>query len=87
MTFYKLLEDAYIIGVQTSSSEKGGNIDGSEYNAILEKIKSTPTAPAGYQYRLRADTLEWELMELPSVETDEELTAEEIALAIQEAMA
>ena len=48
---------------------------------ILNAIKSAPTTPEGYGCRLRADTLEWELYELPPLPEDEELSAEE-ALAI-----
>lgn len=49
-----------------------------EYNEILQKIQNKPTDPDGYQYRLRADTLEWELVELPESEPqNEELTDSE----------
>ena len=54
----------------------GTELTESEYNAIMQKIQNKPTDPEGYQYKLRADDLEWELVKLPPVEpepvTDEE---------------
>lgn len=47
-----------------------------EYNRIKDILHNRPTAPEGYGYRLSAD-LEWEMYELPPVEDDPELTAEE----------
>lgn len=43
---------------------------------LVEKIQNKPTDPDGYTYKLRADDLEWELVELPPVE-EPELTADE----------
>ena len=66
----------------------GVPISDSEYNKIREAFAAKPQSTDGFAYRLRADTLEWELVELPATEPDEsEVTAEEIAEAIQEAMA
>ena len=54
----------------------GEEISNAEYETILQAFESRPTAPDGYAYKLRADNLEWELVELPPVEpeaiTDEE---------------
>lgn len=36
-----------------------------EYNTILEFARSAPKTADGYIYKLRADNLEWELVELP----------------------
>ena len=54
----------------------GTEITESEYNTIMQKIRNRPTDPDGYTYKLRADNLEWELVELPPVE-EEPLTDEE----------
>lgn len=54
----------------------GTELTESEYNAIMQKIQNKPTDPEGYQYKLRADNLEWELVELPPAE-EPELTADE----------
>ena len=44
---------------------------------IQHAIASVPPAPDGYAYRLKADTIQWELYEFPSVTEDDEITAEE----------
>ena len=44
---------------------------------IQHAIASVPSAPDGYAYRLKADTIQWELYEVPPVPEDDEITAEE----------
>lgn len=63
MKFYKNISDGYIFAISTGRGQI--EITEEEYNAILDVIYSAPTAPDGYTYLLRADTLEWELQELP----------------------
>lgn len=83
--YYKNISDGYITSVSTERGQI--EIDKAEYDAIIALMHSRPTPPDGYDYRLRADTLEWELVELPPAEPEEdELTADEIVAAIQEAM-
>lgn len=48
-----------------------------EYESIKEAASLSPTAPSGYAYKLRADTLEWVLVELPPAPVDEEISPEE----------
>ena len=50
--------------------------DDEQFNAIMQKSQNKPTDPEGYQYKLRADNLEWELVKLPPIEP-EPLTDEE----------
>lgn len=50
------------------------------YDAILAMLRNPPAAPDGWTYRLTVD-LRWELEELPPVDEDPEISAEE-ALAI-----
>lgn len=76
MRHYKVIDNGFVTMLGTGYG--GEEITAEEYSTILEVIKSKPTAPDGYSYRLKED-LTWELYELPVVE--EELTAEE-ALAI-----
>lgn len=45
----------------------GTAVSEEEYNEILGAMHSRPTPPEGYDYCLRADTLEWELVELPPI--------------------
>lgn len=54
----------------------GVEITEEKYNEILSMLHSRPIAPEGYGYIL-TESLEWELYELPPVEDDPELTAEE----------
>lgn len=57
--------------------------DDEQYNAIMQKIQTKPSDPEGYTYKLRADNLEWELVELPpSPEPSEEDISDEEALNI-----
>ena len=63
----------------------GTELTESEYNTILQKIQSKPEAPDGYTYKLRADNLEWEMVELPAVEPiDDEAGPEDYEQALEE---
>ena len=63
MKYCKNLDGEYISCLSTGFGEV--EISEEEYNGILSIIRAAPTAPEGYIYLLRADTLEWELVELP----------------------
>lgn len=64
MTYFKIFENEYILMIGTGSG--GTEITEQEYTEILSIIHAAPQdAPDGYTYKLRADTLEWELVELP----------------------
>ena len=65
--FAKLILDGYIAALSTGG---GIEITESEYSTIMQKIQNKPVDPNGYQYRLRADNLEWELVELPPIEPE-----------------
>lgn len=78
--FYKNIINSYIESISTGAGAE--EIEESEYRSLLSMIQNCPAPPLGYAYRLRADTLEWELVELPPMpDPDPELTDEE-ALAI-----
>ena len=78
MRYYKQISSAYVIAI--GENGVGTEIDGAEYNALLDTINKRPTAPEGYGYRLRTD-LTWELYELPPVpEEDAEPADYEAAL-------
>ncbi len=47
------------------------------YETAIGKINSKPSDPTGYQYKLRADTLEWELVAVPQPSEDDEIPDEE----------
>lgn len=61
--FYKNLDGKYLAYLSTGSGQT--EITEAEYRQILSLIRSAPAAPDGYTYMLRADTLEWELVENP----------------------
>ena len=63
MAHYKHIEGYYITGV--GSGNVGVEITDEEYSAILSLIRTKPSAPDGYEYRLKED-LTWEMVELPS---------------------
>ena len=73
MRYGKIVIDGYICAVIIGG---GMEIAEGEYNAILAKVQSIPTAPDGYEYRLRSADLEWVPVELPT-EPEAELTDEE----------
>lgn len=70
-----VIVDSYVETVGTGIV--GKEITDVEYEAILAAIERKPKAEPGYQYRLRADTLEWILVELPPAPEDEDISPEE----------
>lgn len=77
MKYFKNLSGTYIDSVSTGEGEI--EITESEYIEILGVIQTATAAPKGYAYLLRADNLEWELVELPEEDDpeDEELSDSE----------
>ena len=74
--FYKMINGNELIGVSTVECRCSVEVNESEYSAHKNILQNVPTDPNGYTYKLRADTLEWELVELPPIEP-EPLTDEE----------
>jgi len=70
--YAKIIIDGYVAALSDGGGEP---ITETEYNEILFAIRSRPTAPDGYEYKLKTD-LTWELVELPPAEP-EPLTDEE----------
>ena len=71
---FTIISDSYVVCVGHGTI--GTEITESEYNTIMQKIQNKPADPEGYTYKLCADNLEWELVELPPIEP-EPLTDEE----------
>jgi len=63
LIMHKVEENGYIIAITTAWV--GAELTESEHAAIRQRIQNKPTDPDGYTYKLRADNLEWELVELP----------------------
>ena len=82
MRYYKTIIDGYLVSVGTGTS--GTEITESEYNDLLSIIHNRPTPSTGFDYKLKADTLEWELVELPPIEEDDEATESDYITALQD---
>lgn len=76
MAKFKVVENGYILGVGENTLPTGG-ISDDEYNMIATIIHNRPEAPEGYRYMLRADTLEWELVEIPPEPDDNPIEPED----------
>ena len=65
MTYYKNMsgDGLFVLSISTNAGEIG--ISAAEYNEIMAIIRNAPKAQDGYAYKLRADDLTWELVELP----------------------
>lgn len=86
MRYYKTIVNGYIESVSTANGDGQGGIPEAEYNEILSVIHNKPAATETTDYRLRED-LTWEAYRIdPPDPGTEEVDAEEIAAAIQEAM-
>lgn len=65
-----IIHNGYIVAIERTDDN---------YDELMGKIHTIPEAPEGFCYRLRADTLAWELVELPDEPpVEDEPTAEEI---------
>ena len=82
MRYYKLIIDGYLVSVGTGTG--GTEITEIEYNDLLSIIHNRPTPQTGFDYKLKADTLEWELVELPPIEEDDEATESDYIDALQD---
>lgn len=83
----KMLNDGYIVSVgDISSTITNDNvvvIGEAEKNILVDKFNSKPTAPEGYVYKLKADNLEWELIEIPP-EPDDPTAEETLSIILGE---
>jgi hypothetical protein len=69
-----IIKNGYIIAIEQ---------DDEKYTDLIDMIREKPQDPDGYQHKLRADNLEWELVELPpEPEPSEEDIPDEEALNI-----
>lgn len=83
MRYYKLNIGGYLASVGTGSG--GTEITESEYNDLLSIIHNRPIPQTGFDYKLKADTLTWELVELPEpIDTDDEATESDYIDALQD---
>lgn len=82
MRYYKTINDVYITSIGNGSG--GTEISAREYADILETILSKPTAPEGFDYRLKTD-LTWEEYEKPEPDPEpEKASSEDYEEALQQ---
>ena len=71
--YYKIIDNGFIAMI--GEKINGESITKQEYDSLLSIIHNVPSAPIGYTYKLKSDTLTWELVELPPIDdTDEDAT-------------
>ena len=70
MGYLKAIANGYIMSLHIVTD--GGNCNEDEYNSLLALFTDRPEAPSGYWNLLRADTLEWELVEAPENDLPDE---------------
>ena len=73
---FKVIADPYILGVGINQSPID-MISQEEYDSLSAILKDKPTAQEGYRYMLRADTLEWELVEIQPEPEDNPIEPDE----------
>ena len=65
----KMINDGYIVSVgeitSTIINENVVEINEVEENTLVNLFNNKPIAPEGYNYKLNANELKWELVEIP----------------------
>ena len=84
MNYCCMVSDGYICGVLESEQHFPNEITAEEKDNIYSLLLNRPTAQDGFTYRLKSDTLEWELVELPPIEDDDEATESDYIDALQD---
>lgn len=85
MNYCLIISDGYINGFCQSEDAVLNPITEEEFNRIKAIHSERPTAQDGYTYKLKSDTLTWELVELPPIDdTDEEATESDYITALQD---
>ena len=65
MNFCILIRDGYVTGIASSANPLPNPVTEQKKNEVFSILCNKPVAEEGYEYRLLASTLEWELVELP----------------------
>lgn len=71
MRYYINPDNSYVGSISTVNLDGEGNATAEEYNHIMRIFECIPPAPDGFEYKLRADNLHWELAELPECELED----------------
>ena len=85
MNYCYMISDGYICGVLESEQHFPNEITEEQKDEVVAMLCNRPSASDGFTYQLKADTLEWELVELPPVEEqDDEATESDYIEALNE---
>lgn len=85
MNYCLMISNGYIEGFCQSENPVINPISEEDFNRIKTTHSNRPSAPDGLTYKLKADTLEWELVELPEPsEQDDEATESDYINALNE---
>lgn len=68
--FYKVVSDGFIDGFGTNGNDEVTEITEAEYGELVAFFHTRPTAPDGKAYRMKADPLEWVLVDAPIEDDD-----------------
>lgn len=83
--FFAVVNGNYIASIGEAEREIETAISEERCLEIKRRVGMHPDAPDGFQYRLRADNLEWELVELPPAPAeDDAATLEDYEAALRE---
>ena len=66
MNYCIMIDNGFVSGIASSENPLPNPVTEAKKNEVFALLCNKPTAPEGYEYKLRADTLEWELAELPA---------------------
>ena len=65
MNYCVLITDGYVSGIASSVNQLPHPITETEKNEIFSILCNKPPAPDGYDFKLKADSLKWVMVELP----------------------
>lgn len=68
--FYKVITNGFIDGFGTNGNDEVTGITEAEYGELIAFFRARPTAPDGKMCRLKADPLEWVLVDAPIEDDD-----------------
>ena len=85
MNYCLMISNGYIEGFCQSENPVINPISEEDFNRIKATHNNRPSAPDGFTYKLKADTLTWELVELPPIDdTDDDATESDYITALQD---
>lgn len=85
MNYCCMVSDGYICGVLESEQHFPNEITEEQKDEVVAMLCNRPSASDGFTYKLKADTLTWEQVELPEPSSDDdEATESDYITALQD---